>query len=164
VATKDMGRKVGSCCAPFFGGGAGSPSNTMCPGPRPTSVPSGILNYPAVWPQQTCAEKWWAVPLFRGSWVPIYQNVTWAEANLRTRWHLDPSSHLATIDVGHKVGEAVVLLFWGVAGSPSNAIRPEPRPTSMPSVILIHPTIWPQYTNVTDRTTQTRQDRQTMVR
>jgi len=31
----------------------------------------------------------------------------------------------------------------------------------MPSFILIHPTVWPQYTNVTDR--QTGQDR-TMVR
>jgi len=24
----------------------------------------------------------------------------------------------------------------------------------MPSIILIHPTVWPQYTNVTDRTGQ----------
>jgi len=29
----------------------------------------------------------------------------------------------------------------------------------MPSFILIHPTVWPQYTNVTDRETD-RQDRQ----
>jgi len=29
----------------------------------------------------------------------------------------------------------------------------------MPSFILIHPTVWPQYTNVTDR-----QDTQTTVR
>ena len=28
---------------------------------------------------------------------------------------------------------------------------PGPRPTSVPSFILIHPTVWPQYTNVTDR-------------
>jgi len=34
---------------------------------------------------------------------------------------------------------------------------PGPRPTSVQSGILIHPTIWPQYTNVTDRQT----DRQT---
>ena len=38
---------------PFGGGGAGSPSNTVWPGPRPTSVLSCILIYPAVWPQQT---------------------------------------------------------------------------------------------------------------
>ena len=45
--------------------------------------------------------------------------------------------------------------FWG-DGSPSNTMRPRPRPTSMPSCILIHPTVWPQCTEVTDR-----QDRQT---
>jgi len=36
------------CYAPFAGGEAGSRSNTMWPGPRSTSVPSGVL---AVWPQ-----------------------------------------------------------------------------------------------------------------
>ena len=36
-------------------------------------------------------------------------------------------------------------------------------PTCVPSFILIHPTIWPQYTKVMDRQTD-RQDRQTMVR
>ena len=35
LATIDIGRKVGGCCAPFRGGGAGSPSNTMSPGTRP---------------------------------------------------------------------------------------------------------------------------------
>jgi len=50
LATKDMGRKLGGCCASFWRGGAGSPSNTMWPGPRPTYVPSGILIHPAVWP------------------------------------------------------------------------------------------------------------------
>jgi len=36
---------------------------------------------------------------------------------------------------------------------------PRPRPTCTPSFILIHPTAWPQYTNLTDRQTD-RQDRQ----
>jgi len=44
------GPKRGGCYAPFAGR-AGSPSNTMWPGPRPTSIPSGILMHPAVWPQ-----------------------------------------------------------------------------------------------------------------
>jgi len=30
-------------------------------------------------------------------------------------------------------------------------MSPEPRPTSVPSGILIHPTVRPQYTNITDR-------------
>jgi len=32
-------------------GGTGSWSNTTWPGPRPTSLPSGILIHPTVWPQ-----------------------------------------------------------------------------------------------------------------
>ena len=50
LATIDVGQKWGLLC-PFLWGGAGSPSNTMSPGPRPTSIPSGILIHPAVWPQ-----------------------------------------------------------------------------------------------------------------
>jgi len=36
-------------------GGLGSPSNTMWPGLRSTSVPSGVVIHPAIWPQQTWA-------------------------------------------------------------------------------------------------------------
>jgi len=36
LATIDMGRKEGAA-VPLSGGGAGYPSNTMCPGPRSTS-------------------------------------------------------------------------------------------------------------------------------
>jgi len=46
-----------------------------------------------------------------------------------------------------------VPLWGGGAGSPSNTMWPGPRPTCMPSFILIRPTIWPQCTNVTDRQT-----------
>jgi len=54
LATTDTGRKVeGGCCAPLSGGGAESPSKTTLPGPRPISVPSGILTHPIVWPQYT---------------------------------------------------------------------------------------------------------------
>jgi len=55
LATTD-GPKFGGGCAPW--GGAGSVSNTILPGPRPTIVPSGILIHPAVWAQQTWAENW----------------------------------------------------------------------------------------------------------
>jgi len=55
LATADMGQKWEGAAVPLFlgGGRAGSPSNTMSPGTRPTSVPSGILIHPAVWPQKT---------------------------------------------------------------------------------------------------------------
>jgi len=43
--------------------------------------------------------------------------------------------------------------FRGGAGSPSNTMSPGPRPTFIPEDILIHPTFWPQYTNVSDRQT-----------
>jgi len=39
--------------SPFRGGGAGSPPNTMWPGPRPTCTPSFMLIHPTVWPQYT---------------------------------------------------------------------------------------------------------------
>jgi len=41
--------------------------------------------------------------LGRGSWVPVQHNAAWAEVYLRTKWHLDPSSHLAVTDMGQKV-------------------------------------------------------------
>jgi len=36
---------------------------------------------------------------------PIKHNVAWAEIYLCMKWHLDPSSHFATIDMGRKVWE-----------------------------------------------------------
>jgi len=50
------------CCAPFRGGGAGSPCNTMWPGLRPTSMPSGILIHPTVWPQRCIQTEQTTVP------------------------------------------------------------------------------------------------------
>jgi len=64
---------------------------TMSPVPRPTSVPSGILIYPAFWLQQTC--------LF-GSWVPSNTMWPWpieAKVYLHAKFRLDPSNRLATI-------------------------------------------------------------------
>ena len=58
-----MNRKLGA--VPLLGGAA-TPSNTTSPGPRPTSMPSGILVYPAVWPQLTLAENWGLCPFNAG--------------------------------------------------------------------------------------------------
>jgi len=49
LATVDMGQKWEEGCALLEG--TGSPSNTMSPGPRPTSIQSGIQMHPAVWSQ-----------------------------------------------------------------------------------------------------------------
>jgi len=52
----------------------------------------------------------------------------------------------ATIDMGQKVsGECCCVPF-----REELVLHPGPRATSVPSGILIHPTVWPQYTNVTD--------------
>jgi len=48
LTTIGMGQKRGGLLCPPLIGGAGSPSNTMWPGSRPTSVPSGILNHSSV--------------------------------------------------------------------------------------------------------------------
>jgi len=60
---------------------------------------------------------------------------------------------------GSKIEDGRGLLCpFGAAGSPSNTVWPGPRPTSIPSGMLIHPTIWPQYTNVTDIQNRTDND------
>ena len=61
--------------------------------------------------------------------------------------------HFATTDTGPKLE----LCPHRGAVAPSNTMWSGPRPTCIPSGILIHPIVWPQYTNVTDR--QERQDR-----
>jgi len=50
LTTIDTGRKVGSgCCVRcILARSSGSPSNTVWPGPRPTSLPSGVLIHPTV--------------------------------------------------------------------------------------------------------------------
>jgi len=92
-----MGRKVGAD-EPLLKG-AGFRSNTMSTGPKSTSVPSGILIHPAVWPQQTWAENWGVVPLFRGvALAGSSSNTVWprVEDYLRAKVYLDPSNRLTT--------------------------------------------------------------------
>ena len=72
------------------------------------------------------------------------------------KWYPDPSSRLATIDMGRKVGAAAPLSVGGGQLGPHLTMSPGPKPTSVPSGILIHPAVWPQYTNVTDRQTDRR--------
>jgi len=55
--------------------------------------------------------------------------------------------------MGRKFGGSAAFLGRG-AGCPSNTMCLGPRPTCMPSFILIHSGIWPQCTNVADRTGQ----------
>ena len=55
----------------------------------------------------------------------VVYSVDWAEAYFHTKWHLDPSSRLVTLDMGQKEG-AVVPLSGGGNGSSSNTMSPGP--------------------------------------
>jgi len=113
LVTIDMGRNlVGWGCAPFFWGEGAS--NTTRPGPRPTFVPSGILIHLAVWPQQTWTENWvglYVPPFLQGEPRPHLTQCRMGEAYLPIKWHVYPSSRLATTYMGHNLG--YVPIFFG---------------------------------------------------
>jgi len=96
-------------------------------------------------------QKLGAVPL----WGELSPHLTrrLSQGYLPAKWPLGPSSRSATIDMDRKLG-AVPLLGAG-AGSPSDTMWSGPRSACIPSFILIRPTVWPQYTNVTDRQDRT---------
>jgi len=62
----------------------------------------------------------------------------------------DPSSRLATIDMGRKLGVCACPFGGSGAGSPSNRRWPGPSPASMQSFTLIHPAVWQQKTWAAD--------------
>ena len=67
--------KIGGC-VPLLGRGSWAPSNTMSLEPRPTSLPSGILIHPSIWPQQIWGENWGLCP-FRGGGAGSPSNTMW---------------------------------------------------------------------------------------
>jgi len=54
-----------------------------------------------------------APPFWEGGWVPAQHKINWAEAYLHTKWHLDASSRLATVEMGRKLERGLRPLFWG---------------------------------------------------
>jgi len=124
----------------------------MLPGPRPTAIryqlsgASYIIDPCSRLATIDMGRKLRALFLFLGvgSWVPVLYNVCWVEAYLHTKWHLNPSSRLRTIDMGRKLRGCGSCLGRG-DWSPSSTIWSGPRPTSIPSGILIHVAVWPQY-------------------
>ena len=48
----------------------------------------------------------------------MQHNVAWAEAYLRTKWNLGPSSRLATTDMGRKLGTVPLEGLSWVRGLP----------------------------------------------
>jgi len=102
LATIDMGQKLAA--VPLMGE-TGSPCNTMWPG---RGIPSYQLASLSIQPfdhnrhgPKIGGSANWTKGTW--SWVRIKHNVVRAEAYLRTKWHLDPSSRLATINMVRKV-------------------------------------------------------------
>ena len=144
LAAIDMGRKVGGLLCPFRGRGAGYPSNTMSPGNEAYLRTKWQLDPSSRLAAIDMSRKFGGCALFGGRLVTIEHSVAWDEAYLHTKWHLDSSSRLATIKMGRKLMGALPP-FWGRgAVSPSSTMWTGPRPTCMPSVILIHPAVWQQ--------------------
>ena len=164
LATMDMDRKVGR---------AGSPSSTMSHGPRPASLPSGILIHPAVLPQGAWAENWRCALLGEGKLGPhptqfgLGRGLPPCQVLSGSIQPFGYNRHGPQIirtqakpaPVNFECGGLLCSFPWGGAGFPPNTMWPGPRPTCMPSFILIRPTVWPQYTNVTDRQTGQTTDR-----
>ena len=77
-----------------------------------------------------------------------YRHWLWIKFCNKSSAVAEMADRLVTTDMGQKVGTAVPLSVGEL----------DPHLTqcglaSIPSGILIHPTVWPQYTNVTDRET-----------
>jgi len=50
------------------------------------------------------------VSLSEGGVTSLSNTIAWVEAYLGTKWHLDPSSHLATTHMGRKLGDGALPL------------------------------------------------------
>jgi len=65
-----------------------------------TSIPSGILIHPAIWPQQIWAENWGLCPFGGGELGPHptqYGQPPGPQHTCIAKFHLNPSNRLATI-------------------------------------------------------------------
>jgi len=81
LAITDIGRKEGAAvfyrvekkgaAVPLSGGGAGSSSNTVWPGPRSTSVATAILIHPPLGYNRRGPKMGDCAPFGEGSWLPI---------------------------------------------------------------------------------------------
>jgi len=69
-----------------------------------------------------------------------HPHMTITEVYLLTKWHLDPSRHLATIDMGQKLGTVPPFFGWGLVSHLTQS--PGPRTTSIPINDLLIARCW----------------------
>ena len=155
--------KRGGCCAPFHGE-LGPHLTQLCLG-------RGLPAYQVVcWSIQPFGHS---IDMHRSGGCGAHfggragclsNNVAWTEAYLLTKWILIHPAVWRQQTWSENWG--LCPLFEGEAGSPSNTMSPAGlRSTSIPSGMLIHRTIWRQYTNATEKQRKLdRQNRQTAVR
>jgi len=114
----------GGCCAPFRGGELG-PHLTQC------RLGGGLKI---------------KLKLKTNLYSPIKSEDS-EVLDLCTKWYPDPSSHLVTIEMGREVGVGCCAFLGGKLRCHLRQcglglrLPPYLRPTSVPSGILIHPTI-----------------------
>ena len=92
----------------------------MWPGARPTSVPSGILIHLAVWPfghNRHGPKSKGLCPFLGGVGFPSNTISPTGLPSHQVKWHLDPSSRLATTEMYQKVRGALVPPFFRGEGS-----------------------------------------------
>jgi len=121
----------------------------MLPGPRPTSLPIGILVHPATWPQQTWAENWGHSPRPNSRWRGAgFPSNTLSPGSRSTSLPSGTFIHPAVWQNRHgKIGVLLCSIFLGEGSwlpMQHNATWAEVY--LLPSGILIHPAVWPQQT------------------
>jgi len=91
-----------------------------------------------------------------GRRLPLYHVTSWSMQPFRHNKHRPWFTDAGFVHRPWKLG--LLRPFpWGSC-SQFNTMRPAgPWPTSLPSDVLIHPTVWPQYTNVADKRQKDRQ-------
>jgi len=135
---------------PLLVGASALPSNTWFSGPTRLSIPNCISIDSAVFghltPEKHYILQWAATSPIKIA--PSQGNRVCRRKNFNKSSDGRPFGHNRH---GPKRGGCCIP-FRGRTRSPSNTMLPGRRPASVPSGILIHPIVSPQYINVTDST------------
>jgi len=112
-------------------------------GPRPTSVPSGILIHPAIWPQQIWAKNWGLRPFWEGG-AGSLPNTMWLGTRPTCNFCMPSFIWIHPVIWPQQIwaencAETPPRFGGGGVGSPSNKLWPGPRPACLPTFVLLDP-------------------------